>query len=80
MWQFGKVLSTLAQLERNINAVSQKMLLEQLNELLDYQVIDKHTFEGYPLKVEYCLTKRGTRLLQAIKIMQEVGIDLMKES
>lgn len=43
MWQIGKGTATLAQLERDIKGVTQKMLLEHLNELLDFQVIDKHT-------------------------------------
>lgn len=80
LWQLGKGTATLTQLERGIKGVTQKMLLEHLNELLDFQVVDKHTFEGYPLKVEYCLTERGSQLLQAITIMQDVGIDLMKEN
>lgn len=80
LWQLGKGTSTLAQLERDIKGVSQKMLLEQLNELLDFGVIAKNTFEGYPLKAEYCLTGRGSQLLQAITIMQDVGIGLMKEN
>ncbi len=80
LWQLGKGTATLAQLERDIKGVTQKMLLEHLNELLDFQVIEKHTFEGYPLKVEYCLSKRGSQLLQAITIMQNVGIELMKEN
>jgi len=48
LWQLGKGTSTLARLERDIEGVSQKMLLEQLNELLDFGVIAKNTFEGYP--------------------------------
>ncbi|QIB68558.1 helix-turn-helix transcriptional regulator [Aminipila butyrica] len=80
LWQLGKRPSTLAQLERDINGVTQKMLLEHLNELLHVGAIAKHTFEGYPLKAEYRLTERGNRLLEAIAIMQEVGIDLMKEN
>lgn len=80
LWQLGKGTSTMAQLERDIKGVTQKMLSEHLNELLDFRVIAKHTFEGYPLKVEYCLTERGHQLLQAITIMQDVGISLMKEN
>ena len=34
---------------------------------------------GYPLKVEYFLTKRGEKMLSAIKIMQEIGIEYMIE-
>jgi len=56
------------------------MLLEQLKELHDYSLIDKSSFEGYPLKVEYSLTERGKKLLEAVTIMQSVGIELMKEN
>jgi len=70
----------LSQLEREIKGISQKMLLEQLKELLDYGIIDKHSFDGYPLKVEYFLTDRGKKLLEAVTIMQNVGIELMKEN
>lgn len=55
------------------------MLLEQLHELKNFGLIDKKTYDGYPLKVEYFLTKRGEKMLSAIKIMQEIGIDYMTE-
>ncbi len=79
LWQLGKSKLSLSQLERNIKGINQKMLLEQLKELLDFRIIKKETFEGYPLKVEYFLSERGQKLLEAIVILQSVGIDLMKE-
>ncbi len=80
LWQLGKGVKSLSQLEREINGISQKMLLEQLKELLDYQIIAKNTYNGYPLKVEYLLTNRGHKLLEAVTIMQGVGMELMKEN
>jgi DNA-binding HxlR family transcriptional regulator len=80
LWQLGKEKKSLSQLERDIKGISQKMLLEQLKELLDYKMISKTTFDGYPLKVEYFLTDRGRKLLEAVTIMQGVGIELMKEN
>jgi len=79
LWQLGKGKMSLSQLERDIKGINQKMLLEQLKELLDFGVVLKESFEGYPLKVEYSLTERGQRLLEAVVIMQSIGIDLMKE-
>lgn len=79
LWQLGKGKNSLSQLERDIKGINQKMLLEQLKELLDYGMITKQSFEGYPLKVEYSLTERGKKLLEAVTIMQGVGIELMKE-
>lgn len=80
LWQLGKGVMSLTQLEKDIKGINQKMLLEHLKELLDYGMISKHSFEGYPLKVEYYLTERGKKLLDAITIMQSIGIDIMKEN
>ncbi len=80
LWQLGKGEKSLSELERDINGINQKMLLEQLKELVDYGIISKRTFEGYPLKVEYLLTEHGRKLLEAITIMQGVGVELMKEN
>lgn len=80
LWQLGKGAMSLSQLERDIKGVNQKMLLEQLKELIDFGVLEKQSFDGYPLKVEYSLTERGRKLLQAVTIMQGIGIELMKEN
>ncbi len=80
LWQLGKGVMSLSQLEKEIKGINQKMLLEHLKELMDYGMIGKHSFEGYPLKVEYYLTERGKKLLDAITIMQSIGIDIMKEN
>jgi len=80
LWQLGKSNLSLSQLERDIKGISQKMLLEQLKDLIEYKIVAKINYEGYPLKVEYLLTERGKKLLEAVMIMQGVGIDLMKEN
>jgi DNA-binding HxlR family transcriptional regulator len=79
LWQLSKGVMSLTQLEKDIIGITQKMLLEHLKELTDFGMAAKRIFEGYPLKVEYSLTERGKKLLEAISIMQSVGIDLMKE-
>jgi DNA-binding HxlR family transcriptional regulator len=57
------------------------MLLQQLNELQQFGLIAKKEFTGYPLHVEYYLTEpKGRRLLEAIQIMQEIGIEYMVEN
>lgn len=55
------------------------MLIEQLRELCDYGMVSKTSYEGYPLKVEYALTSRGTKMLEAVVIMQGIGIEMMME-
>ncbi len=71
----------LAELEREIEGINQKMLLEQLKELIQFGLVEKKSFEGYPLHVEYSLTKRrGQKMIEAITIMQMVGVDYMLEN
>lgn len=63
LWVLGKEPLSLSQLEHSIKKITQKMLLEQLKELISFGIISKQRFDGYPLKVEYSLTDRGRELL-----------------
>ncbi|MBZ7978056.1 MULTISPECIES: helix-turn-helix domain-containing protein [unclassified Campylobacter] len=71
--------SSLSKLQKDIIGISQKMLLEHLNQLRENGLVDKITYDGYPLKVEYFLTNRGKQMLKAIIIFQEIGIEVLKE-
>lgn len=78
LWRLRLGHTTLSHLENDINGITQKMLLEQLKELIEYDLVDKKVFNGYPLRVEYFLTEnRGKRMLDALTIMQELGIEFM---
>ncbi len=70
----------LAELEREIEGITQKMLLEQLRELTEFGLVEKKSYDGYPLRVEYSLTeRRGRKMIEAITIMQMIGVDYMLE-
>lgn len=76
--QYGN--TSLSKLQQDIEGINQKMLLQQLKELQEFGLVGKHNFEGYPLHVEYYLTEdRGMKMLKAINIMQEIGVDYMVE-
>ncbi|MDO9492202.1 helix-turn-helix domain-containing protein [Acetobacterium sp.] len=79
IFQMRSASVSLSDLEKSITGISQKMLLQQLNELRQFGLVDKENAPGYPLHVDYYLTERGQRILKAIEIMQEVGIDYMVE-
>lgn len=82
LWQLKyRERASLSQLERDIKGISQKMLLEQLKELKKFGLIDKKTFEGYPLRVEYFLTEgKGQKIIEALEIMQEIGQEYINEN
>lgn len=79
LWQLSKKMCSLSELHKEIKGITQKMLLQHLQELRDCGIVDKISYEGYPLKVKYFLTKRGTLVFEAIMVMQRVGIEIMKE-
>ena len=71
----------LAELEREIEGINQKMLLEQLRELIQFGLVEKKSYDGYPLRVEYSITaRRGRKMIEAIDIMQMIGVDYMLEN
>lgn len=81
LWRLRLGATSLAKLERDIDGITQKMLLEHLKELIDYGFVEKKSFEGYPLHVEYSLTEgMGTQILEALRIMQHIGIDYLKRN
>lgn len=79
LWQLAKGPASLSQLVRDIQGITQKVLLEHLSDLIEFNIVEKTSFEGYPLKVEYRLSERGKKLYEAVEIMQNVGIQLMQE-
>ena len=81
LWRLRLGPTALSQLEKEINGITQKLLLEHLKELMAYGLVDKTVYSGYPLRVEYHLTEdRGNRILEALTIMQKLGIDFMLEN
>lgn len=81
LWRLRLGSTSLSQLQKDIDGITQKMLLEHLKELMEYGFVDKEIYQGYPLKVEYFLTAdRGTRILEALTTMQRLGIDFMMEN
>lgn len=77
IWRLRLAETSLSRLRKDIGGITEKMLLEQLKELMEYGFADKRIYDGYPLRVEYFLTDNGFRMLSAFEIMQKIGIDYM---
>ena len=66
LYQMKECPKGLSELEHEIEGINQKMLLEQLRELIQFGLVEKKTFDGYPLRVEYSITeRRGKQMLEA---------------
>lgn len=80
LWRLRLEPTSLAKFERDIEGITQKMLLEQLKELIEFGFVEKKEYGGYPLHVEYSLTEdMGKQILEALRIMQQIGIDYLLE-
>lgn len=79
IFHLQKCSSSLSKLQDSINGISQKMLIQHLNELREWGIVDKNSSVGYPLSVEYFLTDSGRKVLSAVQIMQEIGIEILVE-
>ncbi|HJG23162.1 helix-turn-helix transcriptional regulator [Enterococcus durans] len=80
LWRLRLGKTTLAQLQRDIEGISQKMLLEHLKELQMDGFVGKEVATGYPLKTDYFLTENyGKKILQALTIMQEIGREIERK-
>lgn len=79
LWQLKYGKSSLSQLEKGIQGITQKMLLQQLKELMVFSMVQKKEFSGYPLRVEYSLTPLGKKMVQALITMQAVGKEILKK-
>ena len=65
--------------KRTLTESHKKCCWNTSKELIDYGFVEKKTFDGYPLRVEYSLTEeQGRELLEALKIMQQIGIKYLK--
>ena len=81
MWQiYYRKNPSLSQLQKDIKGISQKILLEQLNELLEYKLLLKEKSLGYPLNVQYYITDdKGMKVIEALKIYQKLGEIFLEE-
>ena len=60
-------------LERRLDGVSAKVLTDALDELQEYEIIDRREISQSPLRVNYTLTDRGRELDEVIQSLADWG-------
>ncbi|MDD3338705.1 MAG: helix-turn-helix domain-containing protein [Lachnospiraceae bacterium] len=79
LWRLRLGPTSLVELEKEIDGITQRMLLKQLKELIQVGFVDTQSYGGYPFHIEYYLTEtQGQELLRALKIMQHVEREYLK--
>lgn len=61
------------ELKRSVNKITDKMLSNQLKELVRDKIIHKEIYQEIPLKVEYSLTEYGESLVPIMKMLFKWG-------
>ena len=63
---FGGQIRRFSDLERSIDGISQKMLIQQLRQMEQDGIVRRIVHHQVPPKVEYCLTDWGQALCPAL--------------
>ncbi len=64
---------------RNVLPVSEKVLSQQLKELIEVGLVKREVYSTMPLKVEYSLTQSGENIVEALDILFVWAIKDMKD-
>lgn len=81
IWRLRLGPTSPSKLRRDIKGITEKMLLQQLKELMDFQLITKEEYlSTYPLRVEYHLSPKGQEVLKSLEILQRLGIQYIEEN
>lgn len=63
---------------RILPKITQKMLTQQLRELVKYKIVEKKSYPSVPPMVEYSLSKLGKGLIPIMAAMDEWGKNYVK--
>jgi DNA-binding HxlR family transcriptional regulator len=73
LWHLAGDVKRFSELRRDLPAVTQKMLIQQLRELERHGIVVRRVYPQVPPKVEYGLTPRGRSLLPVVAAMCKWG-------
>ncbi len=78
VYQIGDNSVRLSELKKQIQDISEKMLIQELKKLVDSNLVDRHNHGEVPPKVTYTLTENGKKIIPLIDIMGKFGVDYIK--
>src|SRR5688500_3619301 len=78
LFQINDRIIRYGELRRAIPGISEKVLIQELNFLVEHKFISKKSFAEIPPRVEYRLTKLGLNTLPIIVKLASFGLDNLK--
>ncbi|MEP7095511.1 MAG: helix-turn-helix domain-containing protein [Flavobacterium sp.] len=75
LFQINERVIRYGELKRAIPGISEKMLIQELNFLVENKLVSKKAYPEIPPKVEYSLTKLGLKTLPIADTLASFGLE-----
>jgi DNA-binding HxlR family transcriptional regulator len=75
LFQINERVIRYGELKRAIPGISEKMLIQELNFLVEHKFISKKAYPEIPPRVEYTLTKLGLKTLPIAETLATFGLE-----
>lgn len=78
LFQINERVIRYGELKRCIPGISEKVLIQTLNALVENKLVSKRAYPEIPPKVEYSLTEMGINTLPIIDKLAQFGLENLK--
>ena len=75
LFQINKNTMRYGELRRAVAGISEKMLIQELNMLVEHKLVNKKVYPQIPPKVEYQLTELGLKTLPIVDKLAQFGLE-----
>ncbi len=75
LFQINKRIIRYGDLKRSIPGISEKMLIQELNHLVEAGFVTKKAYPEIPPRVEYSLTEKGMNALPIVDSLAAFGLE-----
>lgn len=75
LFQINQNVVRYGELKRSVTGISEKMLIQELNMLVENKLVSKEVFHQIPPKVEYRLTELGMKTLPIVDQLAKFGLE-----
>ncbi|UPZ35352.1 helix-turn-helix transcriptional regulator [Sphingobacterium sp. PCS056] len=74
LFQINENTVRYGELKRAVTGISEKMLIQELNMLVEHKLVTKKVYPQIPPKVEYSLTELGLKTLPIVDQLAQFGL------
>ncbi|WP_395063232.1 winged helix-turn-helix transcriptional regulator [Flavobacterium sp.] len=75
LFQINGNVMRYGELKRAVTGISEKMLIQELNMLVENKLVSKKVYPEIPPKVEYRLTELGLKTMPIVDKLAEFGLE-----